>query len=51
MANILVPLLVCIIGAVVHLTTAKTSQLGLYAFATGLFWTLSVTVGTHFKLG
>ena len=39
--TIVVPLLVCLVGAVVHLTSAKASQLGLWAFGVGLWWTLA----------
>lgn len=40
--TILVPLLVCLVGAVVHLTSSKGSQLGLWAFGVGLWWTLAL---------
>lgn len=43
MLIILVALLVCIVGAFVALaaSNAKVVQLGYYAFAVGLFWTLA----------
>lgn len=39
--TIVVPLLVCIIGGVVHLTAPKYAQLGLWAFGVGLWWVLA----------
>lgn len=49
MVTILLPLLVCVIGAVVHLLSTKCSALGLQAFWVGLFWTLylAMTVKIH----
>lgn len=48
MMTILVPLAVCLVGAVVHLLSsgsaapgrARFATLGAYAFAVGLWWTL-----------
>jgi Na+/phosphate symporter len=43
MINILLALLICIIGAFLYLAASnpKVAQLGLWAFAVGLFWTLA----------
>ena len=43
MLTILIALLVCVVGAFVYLAASngKVAQLGLYAFAVGLFWTLA----------
>lgn len=39
--TIVLPLLVCILGGVVHVTIPKLSQLGAWAFGVGLWWTLA----------
>jgi hypothetical protein len=46
MLTILVPLLVCVLGALVHLAStspklARLGTLGAYAFLAGLLWTLA----------
>jgi hypothetical protein len=45
MMTIAVPLLVCIIGGVVHLTVPKFATLGAWAFGVGLWWTLATVAG------
>lgn len=50
MLTILVPLLVCVVGALVHLTSPKAAQLGLWAFGVGLFWTLAQASHTVWHL-
>ena len=42
MVSIVVPLLVCVVGALVHLTSPKAAQLGMWAFGVGLWWTLAL---------
>jgi len=39
--TIAIPLLVCIVGGIVHVTSAKLAQLGAWAFGVGLWWTLA----------
>jgi hypothetical protein len=49
--SIFIALLVCLIGAVVHLTSPKLSQLGLWAFGVGLWWTLAQVAHQVLHLG
>jgi hypothetical protein len=51
MANIIVPLLVCLVGAVVHLVSSKGATLGGYAFLVGLFWCVYLSMTVHVRIG
>ncbi len=52
MISIAIPLLVCLLGALVYaLATGKVSWLGLVAFAVGLFWTIYAVSGATLHLG
>ena len=50
--NVIVALLVCIVGALVHLisTNGKVQPMGLYAFAVGLLVTLLLVGGQRVSL-
>jgi hypothetical protein len=51
MATIIIPLLVCLVGALVYgLAAGKVAQLGLVAFAVGLFWCVYLTLGRAWHL-
>lgn len=41
MMSITIALLVCLVGAIVHLLSTRGATLGAYAFAVGLWWTLA----------
>lgn len=49
--SIAIALLVCLVGAVVHLIPNRGSTLGLYAFAVGLFWCLAAVAGHVVRFG
>jgi hypothetical protein len=51
MLTILVSLLVCVIGGLVHMLVPKLATLGGYAFAVGLFFVLSETAHHVLHLG
>lgn len=46
MARILVPLLVCVLGLVIHLISARGKALGLVAFGVGL-WFVVESLAKH----
>lgn len=51
MISIAVPLLVCLVGALVYaLAAGKVSDLGRIAFAVGLFWTIYAVSGSTWHL-
>ena len=49
--TIVLPLLVCVIGGVVHVTSTKFSSLGLWAFGVGLWLVLSESAHHVLHLG
>ena len=52
MLTIVLPLLVCVIGGVVHLVSPKLlATLGGYAFLVGLWWTLAEAAHHVLHLG
>ncbi len=52
MATILIPLLVCLVGALVYglSSNGKVAELGRVAFFCGLFWVVYLAMGRTFHL-
>jgi hypothetical protein len=51
MLTIVVALLVCVIGGIVHLLSPRFATLGAWAFGVGLWWTLAEVAHHVIRLG